>query len=249
MIGLDPEHVTLARPAAAPSRCRRPRRRCPAATQGERHARSYSPARSSPEPAPAWSRSLSHPARGRRPAGPDPRSRSWAGTRPIDEGMTVPRGISCETTNLAVCDLAGRAGVLVMHPARSLAMLEEASLVEKLDRFWVGQRLQRILTHHVAQGIRIPASATEQRPADARARHRLRLRLASSRSCAVQHRAVRSRNAPAEAATRSWLNRGRMRPFTSRSDEATAQASSRPKSQPSMMCESWDRRERVRTST
>ena len=106
-----------------------------------------------------------------------------------------------------------------MHSARSPSLLEEAGLVENQNRIWVGKRLQCILKRHVAQGIRIPASATEQRlltPEPGIARD-FGSRPASLAPFGTKQ-SVRERSA--EAATRSWLNRGRMRPFTSRRDEA-----------------------------
>src|ERR1700710_2028043 len=75
--------------------------------------------------------------------------------------MTVPRGVGREHADLTVRDRAGRAGVLAMYTARGFALLEKASLVENQSRVRVGQGFQGIVPHDVAQGIRIPASATK----------------------------------------------------------------------------------------
>ena len=47
-----------------------------------------------------------------------------------------------------------------MHTARGVALLEKAGLVEDQNRVRVGQGLQGIVPHDVAEGVGIPASAT-----------------------------------------------------------------------------------------
>jgi hypothetical protein len=79
----------------------------------------------------------------------------------IDEGMAVPGYVGGKHPDLAVGDLAGRPGVLAPHAARRLTLLKEACFVDHQHRIRVGQRLERILAHHVAQRIRIPPAAAK----------------------------------------------------------------------------------------
>jgi hypothetical protein len=81
--------------------------------------------------------------------------------RPVDEGVTVPGDVGGKDADLAVGDLAGRAGVLARHAARRPALLEEAGLVEHQHGITVGQRLQRVVAHQVAERVRLPAAAAE----------------------------------------------------------------------------------------
>jgi hypothetical protein len=59
-------------------------------------------------------------------------------TKFVDEGMAVARHIGGEHPNLAIRDLARRARVLARNPARRLALLQEAGLVDDQHRFLVG---------------------------------------------------------------------------------------------------------------
>ena len=81
--------------------------------------------------------------------------------RPVDEGVAVPGHVGREDPDLAVGDLAGRARVLARDAAGRLALLEEAGLVEHQHGILVGQRLQRVVAHHVAQRVGLPAAAAE----------------------------------------------------------------------------------------
>jgi hypothetical protein len=81
--------------------------------------------------------------------------------RPVDEGMAVPGYVGREDPDLAVGDLAGRARVLARDAAGALALLEEAGLVENQHGILVGQRLQRVVAHHIAKRIGLPAAAAE----------------------------------------------------------------------------------------
>ena len=81
--------------------------------------------------------------------------------RPVDEGVTVPGHVGGEDPDLAVGDLARRARVLPRDAARGVALLEEAGLVEHQHRPRVGQRLERVVAHQVAQRVRLPAAAAE----------------------------------------------------------------------------------------
>jgi hypothetical protein len=81
----------------------------------------------------------------------------------VDEGMAVPRDVGREDPDLAVGDLARRAGVLARHTAGRLALLEKASFVEHQHRVRSGQRLQRTIAHDVAQHVRLPAATAEDR--------------------------------------------------------------------------------------
>jgi hypothetical protein len=82
---------------------------------------------------------------------------------PVDEGVAVPGHVGGEDPDLAVGDLARRAGVLAGHAAGGLALLEEAGLVDHQHRPRVGQRLQRVAAHQVAERVRLPAAAAEDR--------------------------------------------------------------------------------------
>src|SRR5918993_5176389 len=75
--------------------------------------------------------------------------------------MAVPGHVGGEAPDLAVGDLAGRARVLARDAAGALALLEEAGLVEDQHGVRVGQRLQRVVAHEVAQRVRPPAAAAE----------------------------------------------------------------------------------------
>ena len=83
--------------------------------------------------------------------------------RPVDEGMAVARHIGREHPNLAIGDLARRPRVLARNPARRLALLQKAGLVDDKDRLRVGERFQRVLAHDVAQRIRVPPAAAQDR--------------------------------------------------------------------------------------
>jgi hypothetical protein len=75
--------------------------------------------------------------------------------------VAVPGHVGREDPDLAVGDLAGRARVLPRHAAGRLALLEEAGPVENQHGILVGQALDRVVTHEVAQRIRLPAAAAE----------------------------------------------------------------------------------------
>jgi hypothetical protein len=83
--------------------------------------------------------------------------------RPVDEGVAVPGHVGGEDPDLAVGDLAGRARVLPRHAAGRLALLQKAGLVEHQHGIPVGQRLQRVVAHKLAQRIRLPAAAAQDR--------------------------------------------------------------------------------------
>jgi len=111
--------------------------------------------------------------------------------RPIDEGMTVARHIASEYPDLAIGDLARRAGILPRHAARRLALLEEAGFIDHQDGIGIDQRLQRVIANDVAQRIRIPAPAAKNGLLPPRTRITPPLRPASSRSCAARRPAAR----------------------------------------------------------
>ena len=82
---------------------------------------------------------------------------------PVDEGMALGGHIGGEDADLAVGDLARRAGVLPADAARRLALLEEAGLVDDQHGVALGQRLERIVAHNVAQRVGIPVAAPQHR--------------------------------------------------------------------------------------
>src|SRR3712207_7598848 len=64
---------------------------------------------------------------------------------------TLFRSVGGEHADLAVRDLARRAGVLARDAAGALALLEKAGFVDHQHRVCVGQHLQRAVAHDVAQ--------------------------------------------------------------------------------------------------
>src|SRR3954464_1571539 len=77
--------------------------------------------------------------------------------------MAAPRDIGCEHPDLAVGDLARRAGVLPSHPAGRLALLQEPCLVHHQDSIWFGKHLNHVFAHDIAQRIGLPAAAPKDR--------------------------------------------------------------------------------------
>jgi hypothetical protein len=93
-----------------------------------------------------------------------------------DEGMAVARHIGGEHADLAIGDLARRTRVLARNPARRLALLQEAGLVDNQNRLLVGQGFQRVIAHNIAQRIGIPPAAAQDRLLTPRAGIARRLR-------------------------------------------------------------------------
>src|SRR6266852_5763322 len=83
--------------------------------------------------------------------------------RTIDERMTVARNVGSEDSDLAVRDLACGTSVLPRHSARRLALLEKAGLVDHEHRVVIRQMLDDIIAYDIAQGIRIPIHAAQDR--------------------------------------------------------------------------------------
>src|SRR3984893_8841966 len=77
--------------------------------------------------------------------------------------MAMTRNVAGEDADLAVRNLACRAGVLPPHAARRLALLEKAGLIDDEDRIVICQMLDDIVAHDIAQGISIPIPATQDR--------------------------------------------------------------------------------------
>src|SRR5271157_4350200 len=84
--------------------------------------------------------------------------------------MTVARHVGGEDADLAVRDLASRTSVLSRHPARRLALLEKAGLVDHQDRVVIRQMLDHIIADNIAQAISIPIPPTQDRLLPPRAR-------------------------------------------------------------------------------
>src|ERR1700726_4933379 len=80
--------------------------------------------------------------------------------RAIDESMTMTRNVGSEDADLAVGDLACGTSVLPRHPARRLALLEKAGLVDHEHRIVIRQMLDDIIADDIAQTISIPIPAT-----------------------------------------------------------------------------------------
>ena len=62
----------------------------------------------------------------------------------------MPRNVAGKHADLAVCDLARRAGILPPNPARGLALLEKSGFVENQNRIVVGEHLKRVAAHDIA---------------------------------------------------------------------------------------------------
>ena len=136
----------------------------------------------------------------------------------VDEGVAALVDITGENADLAIRDLARRARVLTPDAAGSLALFQEPRLVDDENRIVVGQRLQRIMAHDVAQRISVPEAATQN--------GLLPPRTGSPAASARIHPVLRrsspsnpSRKFSADHATRACVNSGRIRRFTSRSDD------------------------------
>jgi len=81
--------------------------------------------------------------------------------RPVDKRMAMARHIGGEHADLAIRDLAGRSCVLASHTAGRVALLQKARLIENQHGVRIGQGLQRIVTHDVAQCIGVPLSSPQ----------------------------------------------------------------------------------------
>ena len=75
----------------------------------------------------------------------------------------MPRDVGREDADLAIRDLARGARVLPRDAATRLALLEEAGLVDHQHGAGLGQRLKRVLARYVAQRVRLPSAAAEDR--------------------------------------------------------------------------------------
>src|SRR3954452_2799848 len=63
--------------------------------------------------------------------------------------------------NLAVGDLARRAGVLPPHAAGGVALLQEAGFVDHQHGLRCAERLDHVVAHHIAQSICVPVAAPQ----------------------------------------------------------------------------------------
>ena len=81
----------------------------------------------------------------------------------IDQGVALVRHIGGNDADLAVGDLARRARVLPAHPAGRLALLEKAGLVDHQHRVGGCQRLDGVVSHQIAQDVRVPVAAPQHR--------------------------------------------------------------------------------------
>ncbi len=81
--------------------------------------------------------------------------------RPIDEGVAVARHIGGEHADLAVGDLARRAGALTADAAGRAALLEEPGLIDDQNRVIGRQVLDDIIPYDIAQRICVPSAAAQ----------------------------------------------------------------------------------------
>jgi hypothetical protein len=63
--------------------------------------------------------------------------------------------------DLTIGDLTRRARVLARDATRSPALLEEARLVQNQHGIRLGEGLNHIVTHHIAQSVCVPQRAAE----------------------------------------------------------------------------------------
>jgi hypothetical protein len=103
--------------------------------------------------------------------------------RAIDESMTMTQYVGSEDADLTVRDLAYGTNVLPRHPAQRLALLEKASLVDHQDCIVIRQMLDDIIADDIAQAIRIPIPAPQDRLLPPRARIAQLPPRASNRFC------------------------------------------------------------------
>src|ERR1700674_6121314 len=75
--------------------------------------------------------------------------------------MAMARLLGGDPTDLAVRDLADRACVLAPHAAGCFALLQKARLIKNQYSVRIGQGLQRIVAHNVAQRIGVPLSSAQ----------------------------------------------------------------------------------------
>ena len=125
---------------------------------------------------------------GRGHAGPVIRPGLGEIQRPVDEGMAMARDVGGKHADLAVRDLARRAGVLSPDPARRPTLLEKAGLIDHQHCIRIGKGRDHVIAHHIAKRIGLPLRDLAE-PAGATARDRPRLPHASSPSCAAQDQA------------------------------------------------------------
>lgn len=83
--------------------------------------------------------------------------------RPVDEGMPFGRDVGGEHADLTVRHLTRRPGVMAPHTTRRLALLQEPSLIDDQHRIIGAEMLDGIVAHDVAQSIRIPPPAAQDR--------------------------------------------------------------------------------------
>src|SRR5215213_2112740 len=120
--------------------------------------------------------------------------------------MPLARHVGGKLADLAVGDLAGRARVLARNAARGPALLEKARFVHHQHAIRLGEGLNHIVTHHIAQSIRVPQRPAEQRLLTPGTRIGPGSPAASALIQPVLRRSApskASRNRPAETAMRS----------------------------------------------
>jgi hypothetical protein len=74
--------------------------------------------------------------------------------------MALVGDVGGKHPDLAVRDLARRAGVLSAHPTGGVPLLEKAGLIDHQHGVGCGKRLGHVVAHHIPQSIRIPAAAS-----------------------------------------------------------------------------------------
>src|SRR4051795_12938728 len=82
---------------------------------------------------------------------------------PVDKSVPLARDIGREYADLAVRDLARRAGVLPRHAAGRLALLQKTGLVNDQNGVIRRQVFERIVAHNIAQSVGVPAAPPQDR--------------------------------------------------------------------------------------
>lgn len=126
--------------------------------------------------------------------------------------------IGREHPDLAIRDLSGGTGVLSCHAARRLALLEKTGLVDNQHRAFIAKMLGHIIAHQTAQLVCIPAVSAQKLLLAPRAG--IARRFCPHPASLAPFFAQQSVHERARTRRRTRLRNGRIRRFTSRSDDA-----------------------------
>ena len=74
----------------------------------------------------------------------------------------MARNVGGENADLAVRDLARRAGILPRYAARGFALFQKAGFVDHQHRIIAGEALDNIVAHQIAQRVRVPTVSAQK---------------------------------------------------------------------------------------